>query len=104
MWRLPGLAGASVYAKGTDWEIRTSAGLAGPGRLTKSLLRHHRDRTWRHVMIPPMSHAATTGPEPKRRDLLSLVATAGTVIGTCAVIWPFIDFMEPSKDVVAAGV
>jgi ubiquinol-cytochrome c reductase iron-sulfur subunit len=54
-------------------------------------------------MIPAMSHTATTGPEPKRRDMLSLVATAGAVIGTCAVAWPFIDFMNPSKDVIAAG-
>jgi ubiquinol-cytochrome c reductase iron-sulfur subunit len=50
-----------------------------------------------------MSHATASGPEPTRRDLLSLVATAGAVIGTCAVVWPFIDSMNPSEDVIDAG-
>jgi ubiquinol-cytochrome c reductase iron-sulfur subunit len=49
------------------------------------------------------SHTASPAPEIKRRDMLSLVATAGAVIGTAAVAWPFIDSMDPSKDVIAAG-
>ncbi len=47
--------------------------------------------------------AASMEPEPTRRDLLSLVTTAGAVIGVGAIAWPFIDSMEPSADVVAAG-
>ena len=31
------------------------------------------------------------------------MTTAGAVIGAGAIAWPFIDFMEPSADVVAAG-
>jgi ubiquinol-cytochrome c reductase iron-sulfur subunit len=49
------------------------------------------------------SHAASSAPEVKRRDMLSLVTTAATVIGVGAVVWPFIDSMNPSADVIAAG-
>ena len=51
------------------------------------------------------SAAASSHPGPygdvTKRDLLSLVATAGAVIGIGAVAWPFIDSMNPSKDVLA---
>ena len=51
------------------------------------------------------SAAASTHPGPSgdvtKRDLLSLVAIAGTVIGISAVAWPFIDSMNPSADVLA---
>nr|WP_294508475.1 ubiquinol-cytochrome c reductase iron-sulfur subunit [uncultured Rhodopila sp.] len=49
------------------------------------------------------SNAASSAPEVKRRDMLSLVTTAATVIGVGAVAWPFIDSMDPSADVIAAG-
>jgi ubiquinol-cytochrome c reductase iron-sulfur subunit len=49
------------------------------------------------------SETVSSAPEVKRRDLLSLVATAGAAIGVAAVAWPFIDSMDPSKDVIAAG-
>ena len=50
-----------------------------------------------------MSHAASSGPEPKRRDLLSLIAVSGAAIGAGAIAWPLIDSMNPSADVIAAG-
>jgi ubiquinol-cytochrome c reductase iron-sulfur subunit len=50
-----------------------------------------------------MSHAQSSGPEPTRRDLLSLIATAGAAIGAGAIAWPLIDSMDPSADVIAAG-
>ncbi len=49
------------------------------------------------------AHATPSGSEPARRDLLSLVATAGAVIGAGAIAWPLIDSMNPSADVIAAG-
>jgi ubiquinol-cytochrome c reductase iron-sulfur subunit len=49
------------------------------------------------------THATSSLPEPKRRDFLSLVATAGAVIGAGAIAWPLIDTMNPSADVIAAG-
>lgn len=49
------------------------------------------------------SEAVIKGPEPKRRDLLSLIATAGAVIGAGAIAWPLVDSMNPSADVLAAG-
>lgn len=49
------------------------------------------------------SHAVSSGPQPRRRDLLSLVATAGAAIGVGAIIWPLVDSMNPSADVIAAG-
>ena len=50
-----------------------------------------------------MSHAASSGPEPTRRDLLSLVATSGAIIGVGAIAWPLVDSINPSADVIAAG-
>ena len=49
------------------------------------------------------SHATSTGPEPTRRDLLSLITLSGAVIGAGAIAWPLIDSMNPSADVIAAG-
>jgi Rieske Fe-S protein len=48
-------------------------------------------------------HAYQASSEPKRRDLLSLIATAGAAIGLGAISWPLIDYMNPSADVVAGG-
>lgn len=48
-------------------------------------------------------HAASVGPQPTRRDLLSLVTTAGAAIGVGAIAWPLVDSMNPSADVIAAG-
>ena len=49
------------------------------------------------------SDAASSAPEVKRRDMLSLVTTAAVAIGVGAVAWPFVDSMNPSADVIAAG-
>jgi ubiquinol-cytochrome c reductase iron-sulfur subunit len=49
------------------------------------------------------THAVSTGPQPKRRDLVSLVALSGAAIGAGAITWPLIDSMNPSADVLAAG-
>ena len=43
------------------------------------------------------------GSEAGRRDFLRLVTAAGAAIGLGAMAWPFIDLMEPSADVIAAG-
>jgi len=51
------------------------------------------------------SSAAATHPghatDVTKRDFLQLVATAGAAIGVGAIAWPFIDSMNPSKDVLA---
>ena len=49
------------------------------------------------------SHAESVGPDGTRRDFLSLIATAGAVIGAAAIGWTLIDSMNPSADVIAAG-
>ena len=36
-----------------------------------------------------------------KRDFLKLVTGAGAAIGTAAIAWTFIDYMDPSKDVLA---
>ncbi len=36
-----------------------------------------------------------------KRDLLQLITAAGAIIGAGAIAWPFIDSMNPSKDVLA---
>lgn len=38
-----------------------------------------------------------------RRDFLVLLAEAIAGVGTAAAIWPFIDSMDPARDVIAAG-
>lgn len=42
-------------------------------------------------------------PPVERRDFLKLVAQAGTGLGLIAIAWTFVDYMEPSADVIAAG-
>ncbi len=49
------------------------------------------------------AHTSPTGPQPTRRDLLSLVTGAGAIIGAAAIAWPLLDSMNPSADVIAAG-
>jgi len=41
--------------------------------------------------------------EPNRRDMMTLIASAGAAIGLGAMAWPFIDSMNPSADTLAAG-
>ena len=36
-----------------------------------------------------------------KRDFLKLVTGASAAIGTAAIAWTFIDYMDPSKDVLA---
>jgi ubiquinol-cytochrome c reductase iron-sulfur subunit len=43
-------------------------------------------------------HAPT---DPSKRDFLSLVAVSGAAIGVAAIAWPFIDSMNPARDVLA---
>ena len=40
-------------------------------------------------------------PDVTKRDFLKLVTGAAAAIGTAAVAWTFIDYMNPSKDVLA---
>jgi ubiquinol-cytochrome c reductase iron-sulfur subunit len=48
----------------------------------------------------PAAHGADTH---TRRDFLSLVALSGAAIGGAAMVWPFIDSMQPAADTLAAG-
>ncbi|MFQ5467241.1 MAG: ubiquinol-cytochrome c reductase iron-sulfur subunit [Kiloniellaceae bacterium] len=56
-----------------------------------------------------MSDAAMTGghpdgePEETRRDFLYLTAGALAVVGTAAAVWPLIDSMNPSAEVLAVS-
>ena len=45
----------------------------------------------------------TPSPAPHRRDFLKLVTAACAGIGSAAAAWAFIDLMNPSGDVIAAG-
>ncbi len=49
------------------------------------------------------THAGDVPHEPVRRDFLKLVTGAAAAIGVGAIVWPLIDSMEPSADVIAAG-
>jgi ubiquinol-cytochrome c reductase iron-sulfur subunit len=40
-------------------------------------------------------------PDVTKRDFLKLVTGASAAIGTAAVAWAFIDYMNPAKDVLA---
>jgi ubiquinol-cytochrome c reductase iron-sulfur subunit len=58
---------------------------------------------------PTTGHPATGnapdghGPEAGKRDFLKLVAAASAAIGVGAIVWPMIDSMNPSSDVLALG-
>jgi ubiquinol-cytochrome c reductase iron-sulfur subunit len=41
--------------------------------------------------------------EVPRRDFLAMLALAGAAVGAGAIVWPFIDSMEPAADTLAAG-
>ena len=43
------------------------------------------------------------GHDAGKRDFLKLVATASAAIGAGAIVWPMIDSMNPSRDVLAVG-
>jgi len=51
------------------------------------------------------SHApgGESGSEPGRRDFLTMLALAGTGVAVTAIVWPFIDSMQPAADTLAAG-
>jgi ubiquinol-cytochrome c reductase iron-sulfur subunit len=38
-----------------------------------------------------------------RRDFLNLVTLTTAAVGVGAVVWPFIDYMDPAQDTIAAG-
>jgi len=42
-------------------------------------------------------------PDVTKRDFLKLVTGASAAIGTAAIGWAFIDYMDPSKDVLAVS-
>jgi ubiquinol-cytochrome c reductase iron-sulfur subunit len=45
--------------------------------------------------------AHPTGADVTKRDFLKLVAAAGTAVGVGAIVWPLVDSMNPSADVLA---
>ena len=47
------------------------------------------------------AHGPHGGDDVTKRDFLKLVAGAGAAIGAGAMVWPLIDSMNPSKDVLA---
>jgi ubiquinol-cytochrome c reductase iron-sulfur subunit len=49
------------------------------------------------------STSSAHGANDTRRDFLKLVTGAATAIGAGAIAWTFIDSMNPSADVIAAG-
>ena len=48
-----------------------------------------------------MSSSTPTTSEPTRRDFMVLTASAMGAVGAAAALWPFIDSMNPSADVLA---
>lgn len=49
----------------------------------------------------PSPESSTSSSEPTRRDFMMLSATAMAGLGAAAAIWPFVDSMNPSADVLA---
>ena len=46
-------------------------------------------------------HAPMGAPEVTKRDFLKLVTGASAAVGTGAIVWPMVDSMNPSADVLA---
>jgi ubiquinol-cytochrome c reductase iron-sulfur subunit len=53
--------------------------------------------------VPPAGEKAAPSPPATRREFLYLATAATTAIGIASLAWPFIDQMNPSADVIAAG-
>ena len=53
-----------------------------------------------HDVAPGDGHGGDGVP---RRDFLTLLALAGAAVGAGAIVWPFIDSMQPAADTLAAG-
>ena len=53
--------------------------------------------------VPEAEEPRATEREVRRRDFLYIVTAATAAVGGAFVAWPFIDQMEPSSDVLAAG-
>jgi ubiquinol-cytochrome c reductase iron-sulfur subunit len=49
------------------------------------------------------THVPSLGPEPTRRDLLTLIPIAGAGLLGASIAWALVDSMNPSADVIAAG-
>ncbi len=47
------------------------------------------------------NHSGAVVPEPDRRDFLYIATGMAATVGTGALLWPFIDSMQPSADVTA---
>ena len=58
-----------------------------------------RGKVWlTRPLLPPITPPRG---DVTKRDLLQLIAIAGAAIGAGAIAWPLINFMNPSKDVLA---
>ncbi|MBB4264644.1 ubiquinol-cytochrome c reductase iron-sulfur subunit [Roseospira visakhapatnamensis] len=47
------------------------------------------------------AHSAGTGGDTSRRDMLLYASVALGTVGTALAVWPFLDSMNPAKDVLA---
>lgn len=54
--------------------------------------------------LPSKGEELPSTRETERRDFLKMVTLAMAAVGVGAVVWPFIDSMDPAKDTIAAGV
>ncbi|MGD0110117.1 MAG: ubiquinol-cytochrome c reductase iron-sulfur subunit, partial [Rhodopila sp.] len=52
-------------------------------------------------MADSSAAAAHHAPDVSKRDFLQLIAASGAAIGVGAIVWPLVDSMNPSKDVLA---
>ena len=53
--------------------------------------------------VPGAGEKTAPSPRATRREFLYLATAATTAIGVASLAWPFIDQMNPSADVIAAG-
>jgi ubiquinol-cytochrome c reductase iron-sulfur subunit len=53
------------------------------------------------TVVPSGPEQAPLAPEPHRRDFINIAAAAGAAGAGLAVLWPFIDQMNPAADTLA---
>jgi ubiquinol-cytochrome c reductase iron-sulfur subunit len=56
-----------------------------------------------YAVHTPANQNSSLPQDAKRREFLYLATVATTAIGVISLAWPFIDQMNPSSDVIAAG-
>ncbi len=93
-WLLAGGAEGAAAARGHVWTVATRRNQPRPG---------FEDMMATSLSASDHGVSSPHGEGTSKRDFLKLVTGAAALVGTGAIVWPLIDSMNPSQDVLALG-